>query len=103
MPTSRMSFVAGEMPNAGIGGVTDPPTSMGAPSMATSLSQMNALAARLELNVVKDLFGGMADATLQQGRFGWQMGPPDPTSGSPSPDLEQSRHTAQEIFKPNGR
>jgi hypothetical protein len=91
-----MSFVAADTPNAGIGGVTDPSPSMG----ATWLSRMTA---RLELDAAKDLFGRMADTTLQHGRFGWQMGPPDPASGSPSPDLEQSRHTAHEIFKPDGR
>jgi hypothetical protein len=99
-----MSFVAGEMPNAQIGSVPGPSPSDPSPLMAAAWpSWMNAVTARLEANVAKDLLGGVAGSALGQDRFGSQFGPPDPTSGSPSLDLEEGRHMGHEIIKPNGQ
>jgi hypothetical protein len=63
---------------------------------------MEALTAGVRLDVAKDVLRGIPESTPEQGGGGgW--GPPNPTSGSPSLDLEQPNQTAHEFFKPNGR
>jgi hypothetical protein len=59
------------------------------------------LTATVQPDWAKDVFAGTAKITVQEGGGAWLPASPTP-SGSPSPDLEDSKHVVSETYKPNG-
>ena len=70
------------------------------PVSSTSFGMLDTLIAGIQPDWARDVFGGVANATLQQGGAWWPA-PPTP-SGSPSPDLDQGMYMMNETYKPNG-
>jgi len=95
MPASQMSFVAAETQ------ILNDIGSMLSSQGAASSGGMGAVLADV-VQLSKDILGAIGNLTPQSGGGGAPTVPTDPTSGSPSPNLDQSSSTVNGALKPPG-
>jgi len=101
---AKMAFIPGEGPDAWIQSSQGrPPSSSVAMSAPSDPKTIGSLVTGVQLDLAKELLGGIAGPTPQQASDSTGLPKPEPAPpGSPTPSIDESQPAVPGVFKPNG-